>query len=283
LKAEMTPTSKLSPLRGPLTAIGDSIGSGGNTSLKPCGIDIIYPLEALAVVIGLQCSKVACLIDNTGELTNGKPIMELTEKAKTAFSDIFNECLGLSRQMGQREILKYMKILYVDMCDIPQKIINILTKYGKESSYLTLDGFLAYYRDISQENELQARLDLHTFGYRPDLSRRSKKARFFFCDGQQHLYQRAESVAIDVHIIKEETGHIALGTLANIGLLSFNFYLTIYNRNKQLAEYILAYCAYKIDTKNLIYESLDALNRAHSGCTSSDIVKSCIMVCCFIL
>ena len=82
--------------------------------------------------------------------------------ADEALREIFEEsCAPGAVGMGQREIEAYLQKCGVD--SVPtQKIVDIMAKYptttganGSGSSYLSLEGFLAYYRDTAQSNEIR--------------------------------------------------------------------------------------------------------------------------------
>ena len=108
--------------------------------------------------------------------------------------------------MGHREIESYLKRCGIDQgMGSQQKIHDMLTKYpttvGKDNErgpHLSLEGFIAYYRDCSQTNDVRLRSDLHNFGFRPNLSRRSRSAMFTKIGDRETMLNPISSVAVDV-------------------------------------------------------------------------------------
>jgi hypothetical protein len=145
-------------------------------------------------------------------------------------------------------------------------------------TYLSLEGFLAYYRDCVQSNEMRLREDLHTFGFRPDLSRRSREARFSCDDDKERLRPAAESVAIDVaETFKEKT--LDLGDFASVALASIVYlHSTAHGINPPLMQYLLAGAAYKRDTEPLINRTLQAIYQTPTDWGGNDIVSAYTMI-----
>jgi ubiquitin carboxyl-terminal hydrolase 9/24 len=169
--------------------------------------------------------------------------------------------------MGQREIEAYLRRCGVDTGAVStQKILEMLSKYPttggndpKSGTYLSLEGFLAYYRDCVQSNDIRLRLDLHTFGFRPDLTRRSRESRFFLLGERETQRTQAESVACDVaETLKENS--VDLGTLANFAMAStVALYSMAHNISEPLMEYLVAGATYRKDPETLINRTLQTI------------------------
>jgi hypothetical protein len=150
-----------------MVASANSLGTGASTganSTVPCPSDYLTLLEALASIIGVDSMTRAILVMDTGEVSKGRPIIMLSQAAADALVVIFNESRSDSIPgMGQRDIQKYMSRCGVDASSVPpQKILSILNKYhtisagnGAEGRYLSLEGFLTYYRDTALTSESQ--------------------------------------------------------------------------------------------------------------------------------
>lgn len=274
LKAETTPSSHLLPLAG--GAVGTSVNAvGGNASI-PGPSDFIHLLEALGCIIGVHCVRRVPLISETGDFSKGRALLDLSHETKTALTIIFNESMTASAcGMSQNDILKYMRLCGVDANTVPpKKVANILAKYattggidaGKEARFLTLDGFLDYYRDTAQSDDAQQVFsDLNAFGFRPDLTRRADTDRFYAARDVQRTYQSSESIALDVTSTQKDKKVVRLGKLTEIGLLSFGLYSFAYSVNEVLSEYILASFSHGRDTTKVIVDALKNFNRAQSG------------------
>ncbi len=152
-KLESNPNSHLLPLSNMSTSyVGPSTGA-------PSPADHLHAIEAIGAMVGIVGAKSAVVLSETGEFSKGRPILDLTKEAKDALSTVFDECAshhGNLKAMTQKDVLNYMKICGTQNIS-QQKILNVIMKYGKDSSYLTLEGFLSYYSDISQSSELQVR------------------------------------------------------------------------------------------------------------------------------
>mmetsp|Transcript_24463 Transcript_24463/g.35514 ORF Transcript_24463/g.35514 Transcript_24463/m.35514 type:complete len:1442 (+) Transcript_24463:501-4826(+) len=289
VKTETSPSSHLL-LVGTTVGMGNA-AAGGNVSV-PTALDHLNLLEALGSLMCIRGVRRVQLVSEITESPKGRAVLVLSQAAVDALSIVFNESKSQSGGgMGQRDIQNYMKRCGVDASSVPpHKISTILNKYptvsgmdgGKDTRYLSLEGFLAYYRDTAQTNEVQVHSDLHTFGFRPDLSRREEETRLCVTGNQSerrtHAYQSAESVALDV-ALQFKNGRLAtLGRLADIGLLSFHLYLMAYSACEPLAEYLLAASAFGKDTGRLLVDSLKALSRAHSGWGGNETFRACLMI-----
>jgi len=135
--------------------------------------DYMFLLEAIATLVGVpQIQKVPLLEDGQGG--NGDNLyssdLRLTPPARQALTDIFNE-YARAGGMTVPDITKYL-----ERCNTTQVsnffIKNMLQKYDTlPDGRLSLQGFLAYYRDMACTNAKHVWQDLHNFGFRNDLQR----------------------------------------------------------------------------------------------------------------
>ena len=137
------------------------------------------------------------------------------------------------KRMKQQDIELYLNRCGLVSTSVPtQKILDILTKNPSTNGNGTRNsGFsfplevgLAYYRDAAQTNESGVLRDLHTFGYRQDLSRRSKDIRLENVDGHCLLRSIAESVTFDVFAVNEEMEEIGFLTFLGFDVFEFHAY-----------------------------------------------------------
>ena len=287
VKNETPPSSHMLPLTG--NAVGGGVSNGTNNSSLPSIIDRLNLLDALGCMIEVPGVKRTALVGETDVLSKGRSFVALTVMAQEALSLIFNESKSSVHGMGQRDIQNYMQTCGLDTSVVPQqKIASILNKYpstsiigndsGKECRYLSLDGFLQYYRDTAQTNESQVRSDLHTFGFRLNLSRRPDDVRWHLQGGHRQCYQTAESVALDVANVTKERQPTNLGIFAEHGLQSYNLHALAYSTSEPLAEYLLATVAQSTDSNRLITDTLKELIRAPTGWGGTEVLNSCIMI-----
>lgn len=156
-----SPTAHMFPLG---SNVGPNPGVVSNPSIgTPSPSDNLNTLEALAAVIGIEGVKNAQLVVDVVE-GKGRTATHLTDAAKKALRTVFNECASQNGLMDQRDIFSYMKLCGFDtMTASQQRITNIIAKYGTDSKYLSIDGFIKYYRDTSQSNSIQVSFYLHCF------------------------------------------------------------------------------------------------------------------------
>jgi hypothetical protein len=177
---------------------------------------------------------------------------------------------------------------------VAQKIMQRMSKHesvpardgNKEVRYLTLAGFLDYYRDLSQGNESQVRSELHVLGFRPDLSRRPLETRII-STSEPRPYDTSESVSLDVAFCLKDRMLSPLGLFAELGLHSFYLYFLPFTHLSQhqqgdvlpLIEYILAASSFRRDSTNLLIESLEILSEAcNESNNGHDTIHTCIRV-----
>lgn len=290
LKAETTPSSHLMPMSG--GAAGGNVNAQGGNATMPSPSDYLHLLEALACIAGVRHARRTLVVAETGEFTKGRPLYDLTIEAREALTIIFRESVSVPAAggMSHGDVVRYMRQCGVEANNITaQKVSQILAKYEttggvvneKEARFLTLDGFLEYYRDTTQSNDAQQTYsDLNAFGFRPDLTRRAEQDRRYASGDRQKLYQTPESIALDVVSLRKGDADKLrrIGKLAEMGLASFQFYSLAYGVSEIIAEYVLASFALGRDTTKLLVESLRTLNRAQNGWAGTELSSACLMV-----
>jgi ubiquitin carboxyl-terminal hydrolase 9/24 len=221
-----------------------------NNPRGPSSSDFMNLLETVAILGNLHGAIQAQLVRETEDIVRGRHWYTLTEEATKALSIIFQEnCAPGAPGMGYREIESYLRRSGVDAGQAMsnQKIQDMLAKYptagGDENNrggYLSVEGFIAYYRDCIQTNDIRLRMDLHTFGFRPDLTRRSRESRFFTIGERESQCLPVQSVALDVgEKLKERM--LELGKYSNFGLSNtVALYHVAYEVSEPLMEYLIA-------------------------------------------
>lgn len=261
---QMRPESNHNAHMMPMSGNQALSASDLNSPRGPGHSDYVALLEALTCLAGIPGTLYAPLVEReTEDIGRGRQWFSLTEVATKALSSIFDEsCSPGAPGMGQREIETYLQRCGVDTSGaLQQKILDMLSKYpttgGTETErYLSLDGFIAYYRDCVQSNDLRLRLDLHTFGYRPNLTRRSHEARFFKIGDRDSLCPPVQSVAIDVaEMFKDRS--LELGQLANFALAHTAYlYSVAHEVYAPLMEYLVAGVTYRKNSEMFIDRTL---------------------------
>lgn len=264
---------------------------GGNqmmtsTDKTPSPSDHPSIFEAICRLAGMNGLFIAPLVEEN-ETQRGHSSFVLTEPLITALTAIFREsCTPRMPGMGQLEIDFYLQQCGVDSVTVPtQKIIDLMAKYpctdgtGKGLSCLSLEGFLVYYREIAQTQEARVRSDLHIFGFRPNLTRRSHDARLMpVPNGREQLRHTAESVCIDVTSLMTTHGKVLVGTLGELGLNVFELHAASSVACEPLAMYLLAVTIYDRDSKSLIKGTLTTLRMAPTGWAGNELCTSAVMV-----
>jgi ubiquitin carboxyl-terminal hydrolase 9/24 len=160
MRAEQNPTSHMMSLSGQVLNPSEMNYRGGGSP-----IDHLPLFEAVGCLLGLRGVIQAPLVIETEETPRGRQRIALSDQAAAALREVFEEskspgAIGL----GHREIEVYLSRCGVDSASVPpQKIVDIMAKYpttgggngSKGASYLSLEGFLAYYRDTAQTNEVR--------------------------------------------------------------------------------------------------------------------------------
>lgn len=93
--------------------------------------------------------------------------------------------------------------------------------------------------------------------------------------GNRNIY---ESIVIDAIKTSRRDVSIPLGSLAEMGLASFNLYFTTYFTSSHLAEYLLVASHFQSDMRSLISESLRTLYQAQSGWGGNEVIAVCLVV-----
>lgn len=272
----------LMPMNGNQVMNPPEINFRGNTST----MDYTPLFESLGSLLGVPGLQQATLILEKDH-PRGRKTLDLSEKAQVALTKIFEEsCTGSVQGMGQREVENYLHKCGHDNV-APQRIIDIMAKYNsvayggnvsKGMNHINLDGFLGYYRDTAQREDVRVRNDFYLHGFRADLSRRPAGIRFVVQNGQEDLLKSCESIARDVasHF---ENSEPTLGKLADEGLSTFHFYCTlISNSSEQLTEYILSAAFYRRKADVLIYNTLKAIYMAPQGWQGGDILSAAVTI-----
>jgi ubiquitin carboxyl-terminal hydrolase 9/24 len=239
-----------------------------NNSRNPGTAEVSVILETVVCFLGLSGVIHAPLVRESEDLVRGRQRYILCEGAMKALSTVFHEsCIPGNPGMGQREIEAYLRRCSVDTgTGSTQKILEMLSKYPttggtdpKGGTYLSLEGFLAYYRDCVQSNDIRLRHDLHSFGFRPDLTRRSREARFFLLGERETHRGQPESVGCDVaETLKDKP--VDLGALTNFALHNtVHLYTMAYNVSEPLMEYLVAGAMYKKETDPLTNKTLQSI------------------------
>jgi ubiquitin carboxyl-terminal hydrolase 9/24 len=154
IRAEQNPTPQMMSLSSNQVMNPSDMNYRGGGS----PMDFLALFEALGCLLGIRGVMHAPLVIEVDESTRGRQRVSLSDQAASALREVFEEsCAPSALGMGQREIELYLQRCGVD--SVPtQKIVDIMAKYpttpgGKGSNYLSLEGFLAYYRDTAQTND----------------------------------------------------------------------------------------------------------------------------------
>jgi ubiquitin carboxyl-terminal hydrolase 9/24 len=167
MRAEQNPAPQMMSMSGNAVLNPPDMNYRGGGS----PIDYLHLFEALGCLLGVRGLVHAPLVVEIDEAGRGRQRIALSEQATAALRVVFKEsCAPGAVGMGQREIEAYLQRCGVD--SVPtQKIIDIMAKYpttvdgngDKGSNYLSLEGFLAYYRDTVQSNEVRVSFDDFVF------------------------------------------------------------------------------------------------------------------------
>jgi hypothetical protein len=160
MRAEQNPAPQMMTLSGNsvLNPVDMNYRGGGSP------IDYLFLFEALGCLLGTKGVVSVPLVVQIDEPLRGRQRLALTDQAIAALTVVFEESCGPSTiGMGQHEIEAYLQRCGVDQVPT-QKIVDIMAKYptttvdgngNKGGNYLSMDGFLAYYRDTAQSNEVR--------------------------------------------------------------------------------------------------------------------------------
>jgi len=118
-------------------------------------------------------------------------------------------------------------------------------------------------------------MDLHIFGFRPDLTRRPRDS--MMSSENDQFRTTSESVALDTaHILDGKP--LNGGPLSEFILDSFHFFNVAYSASEPLAEYLLAGLCYGRKTDSLIVSTLHAIYSAPTGWGGNETLGAAIMV-----
>lgn len=284
MRPETNPSAQIMPLIGNQVLNSTDL----NNPRVPGQLDYVALLEALTCLAGISGTLHAQLVVRENEdIVRGRQWYSLTADAVKALSIIFHEsCTQGSPGMGQREIETYLHRSGVDAGNVStQKIMDMLSKYpttgGTETErgmYLSLDGFIAYYRDCVQNNDLRLRIDLHAFGFRPDLTRRSHEARFFKIGERDTMCPPVQSVALDIAEMFQDRV-VELGQLANFAIVNSNYlYSVAHEVCEPLMQYLLAAAAYRTKVDILIDRTLVNMYLSRNDWEGNKTVSGCSLM-----
>lgn len=167
MRAEQNPAPQMMSLSGSAVLNQPDMNYRGGGS----PLDFLHLFEALGCLLGVRGLVHAPLVVEIDETGRGRQRIALSEQAAAALRIVFKEsCAPGAIGMGQREIEAYLQRCGVE--PVPtQKIIDIMAKYPSAvdgngdmaSNFLSLEGFLAYYRDTVQSSEV--RVSFHAFPF----------------------------------------------------------------------------------------------------------------------
>ena len=162
IRTETNPVAHVLPLGGNHMMNPTDVSSRSNS---PMPSDFLSLFEAIGCLASIRGVAQAPLVVESDETTRGRPRVALSKPAINALTIVFQEsCAPNAVGMGQREIEAYLHRCGVDSASVPtQKIVDIMAKYpttsgnGTKGNFLSLEGFLAYYRDTAQSSESRVR------------------------------------------------------------------------------------------------------------------------------
>ena len=251
-------------------------GSDMNNSRGPTHSDYLILLEALLSIAGIPGVVHARLVVETEETGRGRSRSQLTPVACKALKTIFMEkCDPETQVMGQREIESYLRWTNVEASAASsQKLADLMSRYpAPGGTALSLDAFFAYYREIIQSNEAKLQLDLHSFGFRPDLSRRSPGARYEKSPNGERERRAPESVGYDV--AESLLTAVDVGKLATDALVSTPHLLSMaFEVSEPLGEYLVAAAVHMRDPENLINQILFWIHRTPNDWNGNNAIQA---------
>lgn len=260
---QLRPESSLSTNVLPISN-NQGIGGGEFNGHRAANLaDYLILLECLACFCGLGhlCQK---HIVRESDDNRGRQWFALTQDTAQALQSIFHDMtVQSSSGMGQRELESYLQRSGMEPGSMqPQKCIEILSKYGVTGAdgkfRLTLEGFTMYHRDCVQTSDATIRNALHVYGFRPDLSRRSREARIRKVGERETPHPPLQSVAID---IAETLGNhrIDIGYASRCLRSASQVFLVAADISEPLMAYLVAGSIYLQDAEKLIDRTLGAI------------------------
>eukprot|EP00934_Nitzschia_sp_Nitz4_P006718 Nitzschia sp. Nitz4//scaffold30_size153850//93671//103110//NITZ4_002785-RA/size153850-augustus-gene-0.62-mRNA-1//1//CDS//3329547285//6708//frame0 len=248
-------------------------------------MDFLPLLEALGVLLGIRGvihSPIVVEVDETS--VRGRQRSFLSDRATEALRQLFEEWCAGPIGMTQREVEGYMQKCGAESLSLPShNILDMMTTHpapgtGENGNYLTWDGFLSYYQDMSQSLDLRVRQDLYNHGFRPDLTRRPIEVRVLEGkQGHEHTLTTVESIAMDVVSMLSNVKP-TLGEFGDLGVSSFEFFSAGYSASETLSEHILSATGYEKHHNELIVETLRAVYHAPTGWAGNERLSAAVMV-----
>ncbi|GAX26841.1 ubiquitin carboxyl-terminal hydrolase 9/24 [Fistulifera solaris] len=259
-----------------------------NSQRGPLPTDYLSMLEALICVGGMSSADHVPLLHNSDEFGRSRLRPHISEKASKALQTIFEEfCEAGSPGLRKKELEDYLCIVEPNQRAVAQQKTNdIMLKYqpaaegtgSKGEMVLNLEGFLAYYRDCVQSNDARLRNDLHVFGFRPDLSRRTKESRVITHGGRESLREPFESVALDVSALYREN-HFDVGNLTTaVLLMTPSIFTMAYSVSEPLMQYLAALSVYRKDAEPLIVRTLQIIYQTPNDWSGNERIGPAVSV-----
>lgn len=161
-RVESSPTSHL-PLLTNNVNMNATLNMTGPASGRPSPTDQAKLFETIAALLGIQGAIPAQLLTETGTMDNTSPVFTLSSSLAQMLSQIFDHFASQPSSMSMKDAFKYFKICTGGMhTDLPQdRMANMMNQYGSDSTNISRDGFLNYYRDLAQSHEQDVSLLLH--------------------------------------------------------------------------------------------------------------------------
>lgn len=122
--------------------------------------DYLSLFEALGSLLGIKGIGYVALVVESEDTTYRRRVA-LSDLATRAFRQLFDECRAPGTSgMGKLEIEEYLQKCGLDPVNLPgQKIDELMSRFPtSDGNFLSLDGFLAYYQDMVQSNEIRVRM-----------------------------------------------------------------------------------------------------------------------------
>jgi ubiquitin carboxyl-terminal hydrolase 9/24 len=262
-----TSSANLLHLSGSVPHVAPSVGA-------PSPIDHLHTYEALAILMGVEGGERMPLYREAGTSNKGRTLVELTVPAQNVFTLIFNEFSSQPGALDQRDVFRLLQRCGVAANNIHNRATKMLNSYGDDSSTMSLNGFLAYFRDNCTTNEAQILSELHSLGFRPDLTRRSQVS--FDTESKN----ATENLVRDVSKMVEANKCYKLRYLAGLGLTQLDLYSIANYSNCHLAEYIItmSILGHSIDPTVILVDSLKALFHSQSGWGGNESASVVLMV-----
>jgi hypothetical protein len=120
--------------------------------------------EALAAILGVPQLRKVPLLQERSTWDS-----ELVPEAKEAFTQLFAE-VARKGGMDASDIIEYREKSGAKV-NMPQAKVILDRFHTTADGRLSLEGFLQFYADLASYNPKEAWKDLHTFGFKNDLSR----------------------------------------------------------------------------------------------------------------